>query len=310
MDEYKFIESVSSLHKTSQNQINRTWESDSEIIRFNDRYLAVSTDSFSENEDFFQYTQPEIIGRNICWGLLSDLCACGVSPQYIVQSWNLDSKFSGEYYKTIASGIESTLLHFNAHSLGGDVGCSVPWLWNGTAFGFSDKTPVMRRAIQKKPFKLYATGAFGDANLAFVSHSSMPIFECRQPVPDAALFGTDSSGGFFDAIENIRRVNPDLNLTIELDKIPYSATVMGIPPEFLLIGGVGEYELIFALPENIEPPSDVSCIGYGDFSKPVVTLTRSGKKIGAMKSAPPDFRSIAPEKYLETVQNWYGELFV
>ncbi len=308
MNEFEFIQQMSKIREASDRQVNRTWESDSEIVRLKEGFLAVTTDCFSENEDFFQFTPPETIGRNIAWGTLADLCACGLQPQFILQNWNCDPSHPGDYYLEMAQGISSVLSSFGACSLGGDTGCSVPWSWTGTAFSFSEVPPVMRKASRRVPFKLYTAGAFGDANFALIGHAPMPVFECRQPVPQTALFGTDSSGGFFDAIENFRRVNPEMNLTLELDRIPYAVSGE-FPPEFLLIGGVGEYELIFALPAEEEPPQNVFCIGFGDFSGPVVSLSRSGKKVGEMKNSPPDFRSVSPNEFLSTVQTWYGGLF-
>jgi len=43
---------------------------------------------------------------------------------------------------------------------------------------------------------------------------------------------TDTSGGFLDALENLRRVNRDLSLTVELEKVPFAVDLPQIPKEF------------------------------------------------------------------------------
>ena len=269
MHESDVIESLSAAFRRSGSQKNGLWESDAEIVCEPNGYRAISIDSFSEREDFFGATEPARIGHNMAVAALSDLLACSVEPRWMVQSWILDENRDSEYFRTIAAAIESVLKQYRAYSLGGDLGAAPNWSWTAAVEGFSVQPPVMRKARHRVSFTLYVTGFLGDANAAAFMNQTQPEFECRPPVPSSAIMATDTSGGFFDSIQNFRRVNRDLNLSLELDKIPLAPNLLSIPnvpPEFGLIGGVGEYELVFALPQNEACPIEATPIGWGNFN--------------------------------------------
>ena len=76
------------------------------------------------------------------------------------------------------------------------------------------------------------------------------------------------------------------------------------PAEFLLIGGVGEYELLYALPRGMK--SQDILIGHGEFTGKGIMLPN--KKV--ISSPPPDYRAVTQEKYLEVTENYYREYFL
>lgn len=294
MNESKMIHALSAIHGT------RPFAADGEI--FGD--MIFTMDSFSPDEDFFNFTPPGIIGHNMAAAVISDLLACGIKGEFLINSWNIDSALPQSFYEECACGIEKVLRHYGLSCIGGDLGSASPWLWSAAAGGkITIPAPVRRIASAKVPFDLYATGSFGDANHAAFFKRPMPEIELRPPVPQEALFATDSSGGFLDAIENFRRVNPDLTLRLEYFPIA-AAEPLPFPKEFLLIGGVGEYELLYALPKGMKS-SDI-LIGHGDFSGSGVILP-NGKPL---TQAPPDYRETPPEKWLEATENFYREFFL
>lgn len=267
--------------------------------------MLFTMDSFSQSEDFFSTTPPERIGHNMAAAVLSDLLACGITGEFLINTWNVDDSLPSSFYAGCARGIEEVLKHYGVRCIGGDLGASKPWSWTAAAGGkLTIPAPVRRIASQKIPFDLYVSGPLGDANFAVFSQLPMPEIELRSPVPREALFATDTSGGFLDALENFRRVDPEL--TLYLENIPIAEVPdLPFPKEFLLIGGVGEYELLFAMPQGIVPGQGIR-IGSGDFSGRGIIFP-GGKR---MNSAPPDYRDIPPEKYLEATENCYKELFV
>ena len=295
MNEFRMINALAAIHKTTP------FGADAEV--FGD--LLLTMDSFSEKEDFFSVTPPERIGHNMAAAVLSDLLACGIRGEFLINCWNMDEKHPSGFYEKCAQGIEEVLQHCQVRCIGGDLGTSPDWLWTATAGGKlpPDTAPVRRIASQKIPFDLYVTGPLGDANYSAFYKRPMPEIELRSPVPAGALFATDTSGGFADALENFRRVNPDL--TIFLENIPISPVgELPFPKEFLLIGGVGEYELLYALPAGMES-SDI-LIGHGDFSNQGIHFPK-GK---VMTQPPPDYREIAPEKYIEATAQYHKEFFL
>lgn len=262
-----------------------------------------SVDSFSESEDFFAGTRPEVIGWNMAVGACGDLLACGARPEFLLQAWGVDEAYSMDYYAKIASGVEKAIGYYGAKCIGGDVGKSVPWSWTATVCAPAPERPVRRVASNREPFDLYVSGGLGDVNFAVWHGGELPRLELRAPAPEYALFGTDTSGGFFDALENFRRVNPGLSLN--LGRIPLADGIGGLPfpDEFLLIGGAGEYELVYAVPHGMK--ADGILIGRGDFSGSGIRFPSGGE----MKNPPPDYRNLAEEDWLPATEQYYWEVF-
>lgn len=292
MKEHEMIRNIAGIHGSTP------FSADAE--QFGN--MLYSMDSFSKTEDFFEFTPPEIIGRNMAAAACSDLLASGIKPDFLIQAWNMDSAETEEYYLEISRGIESVLQYYGAICIGGDMGCSSPWNWTATVGGNLKSAPVRRKASQKIPFDLYLSGSLGDANLAAFFRKEMPLIELRNPVPQNSLFATDTSGGFCDALENFRRVNPELS--VELENIPCAIQEpLPFPEEFLLIGGVGEYELLYAVPAGF--PAEGIRIGTGDFSGKGIHF----KHGGTMHSPPPDYRNIPPEQWFAATEEYYREVF-
>ena len=208
MNEQRMIEMFSRIHKTSP------YNADAEILPLKDTNLLVSTDSFSEREDFLFGLKPEAMGRVMAYGAITDILACGTKPEYLVQSWNIDRSHDERFYERVAIGIQEVVSNYGAKVVGGDMGAVGDWCWTATVFGES-VSPVRRVASKRIDFDLYLTGSCGAANVAAFSHRPLPEPPFREPVPANALFATDVSGGFFDALENIRRVNNGIWMDVD-----------------------------------------------------------------------------------------------
>lgn len=304
MNEQTFIEIFSRVHGT------RPFGADAEVVPFGGMNLLVSTDSFSEREDFLFGLDPESMGRMMAYGAISDILACGAKPEFLVQAWNMDESHDERFYERVAQGVQQVVSHYGAKVVGGDIGSAKEWCWTATVFATS-QTPVRRVASQRVDFDLYATGLFGAANVA--AFLGRPILELslRDPVPRNALFATDTSGGFFDAVENFRRVNAGILIEVDIERalapgIAYSLPA-GVEPGWALVGGVGEYELLFAVPhgERVEGAILVGRGGFGDFKHDGSVRVVCGSRTGHMVSPPPDYRAIPRENWLaETASYW------
>ena len=301
--EQSLIETLSRIHGT------RPFGADAEVMPFEGTYLLVSTDSFSEREDFLSGLEPEAMGRVMAYGAIADILACGVKPGFLVQAWNIDDSHDERFYERVAQGVQQVVSHYGAKVVGGDIGSAKEWCWTATVFA-SCKTPVRRVASQRVDFDLYATGPFGAANAAAFLGRSVPEPALRDPVPGNALFATDTSGGLFDALENFRRVNPGVWLELDAERAVSPEIARSLPPGvekgWALVGGVGEYELVFAVPAGTSV-ADAVKIGRGGFAAEGECDFRImyGGKIGRMSTPPPDYRSIPRENWLaETAAYW------
>ncbi len=307
MREGDFIEALSRIHG------NTPYLADAETVPFEGTFLLLSVDSFSEREDFLSSLPPEAIGRQMARAACSDLLACGAMPEFLLQNWCYDSSHDIEFYLKIANGIESVLKHYGTQCIGGDVGTASEWCWTATTFGRS-QSPVTRVASSKVPFDLYTTGLFGMANAAVFRGLPQPELPLRHPVPQGTLFATDSSGGLFDALENFRRVNRGMHIEIDADKAISAAARNSLPHEaeagWMLVGGVGEYELIFAVPTGTPCPNAVR-IGGGYFRDSQENDFRiaCGGRHGTMVSPPPDYREIAREEWVAATARYWESLF-
>ena len=303
MEEAGLIEALAKVHGT------RPFGADAEVVPFEGTNLLVSTDSFSEREDFLFGLEPEAVGRVMAYGAISDILACGAKPEFLVQAWNIDDSHDERFYERVAQGVQQVVSHYGAKVIGGDVGTAKEWCWTATVFA-SCKTPVCRVASQRVDFDLYATGPLGAANAAVFLGHTIPEPQLRAPVPSSALFATDTSGGLFDALENFRRVNNGMWLELDAERAVSPEVArslpLGVEKGWALVGGVGEYELLFAVPAGT-PVADAVKIGRGGFAAEDACDFRItyGGKVGRMVSPPPDYRAIQREDWLaETAAYW------
>jgi len=254
MKEYDFIKYISEKRRQSPAQINKAFEADAEIVKLNDSQWAITVDEFSAEEDFFIHKDPQIIGWNLAVATISDLFACGVKPKFFMQTILNSNKDHDTFYKKLMDGVFEALDACNCFLLGGDIGTAANWRYSGIALG-EVKTKAITRVIEhKEDLDIWITGTCGDSNLAILQGSNIPRFELRINEVDMinkfASACTDTSGGFCDAVWNLKKVNPGFSFDINLDMIPFDSNLLklmqeyNLAPELSLIGGAGEYELL------------------------------------------------------------------
>ena len=307
MQEQKLIEVFSRIHST------RPFGADAEVVPFEGTNLLVSTDSFSEREDFLSGLEPEAMGRVMAYGAIADIIACGAKPEFFVQAWNIDDSHDERFYERVAQGVQQVVSRYGAKVVGGDVGTAKEWCWTATVFA-SCKMPVRRVASRRVDFDLYATGPLGAANVTAFLGRPIPEPSLRDSVPENAIFSTDTSGGLFDALENFRRINNGMWLELDAERAVSPEVARSLPPGvekgWALVGGVGEYELLFAVPAGISVAGAVK-IGRGGFAAQGECDFRImyGGKIGRMTAPPPDYRAIPRENWLAETASYWASLW-
>jgi thiamine monophosphate kinase len=230
------------------------------------------------------------------------------------------------FYEKLMEGIYSALKSCNCFLLGGDTGYDNAWRYAGIALGRSIQNEAITRVIKKKcDFDIWITGTCGDSNLAILTDQEIPRFEIRTEEAEStskyALACTDSSGGFCDAVWNLKKVNPYFDFEINLDTMPYAHDLkkisreMKLPMELALIGGAGEYELLILAPRELEnkfqknPTMQKVGTGYPTANKGCVKFFKGNLQAGAMREEPPCYRSCKKEDYLRTTIEYYNNNF-
>jgi thiamine-monophosphate kinase len=315
MLETDLIRQLAARFRRSPRQRNALFTCDAEIVDLGGSLWGVTTDAFSPDEDCFGSANPERIGHNIAVATLSDLFAAGCQPHFYLHS--LDLPAGGESFGLrLSEGVAEVLDACGAFMLGGDLGCSGAWRCAATALGPVARPEPLTRLLPPRAQALYVTGSLGDANAAALQDLVPPEFELRLAAAEAvrrqASACIDTSDGLLNAVWQWRGVNPGFRFDLDPAAIPYAPSArdtaqrVGFPLPAFLLGGAGEYELLFAADPGAEVP-DATRVGT------VAPDSASGVFFGAapLRSPPPDPRSF-PDRpsYLAAVLSHLPRLSV
>ena len=295
MHEFDLIRQLAAYFRRSTHQRNALFTCDAEIVELNGSLWGFTTDAFSPDEDCFGNADPERIGRNIAVATLSDLFAAGCQPNFYLHS--LDLPPDGDSFgRKLSQGVAAILDACSAFMLGGDLGCGSTWRCSATAFGPVARSVALTRLLPPREQALYVTGTLGDANAAALQNLAPPEFELRLSASEAVRLQAsaciDTSDGLLNAVWQWHDVNPGFRFEIDPAAIPYAqgacdaAKAFRLPLSAFLLGGAGEYELLFAADSGSEV-LDATRIGS------VAPDASGGVIFGSsrLNAAPPDPRS-------------------
>lgn len=293
MNEYELITRLAARFPRSPLQANEPFSSDAEVLKIGGRSWCLTMDEFSPEEDLFSGS-PRALGWNLGAATLSDLLACGAEPRFFLQALVLPRKETVKFAAGLAAGLREALKAAGCSLCGGDLGSAGSWRFTGFAMGPAAR-PV-GRDLPRGDYGLWVTGALGDANLAALAGRPTPRFELRlaesRALRSRAAACIDTSGGLADALWCLRRRNPRLRFEVDLGSVPFSpgveraAAAAGLPPGAFLLGGAGEYELLFALPEGARPRGVTRIGGASSSGKPGIFFA-GGRNAAEMKAPPP-----------------------
>jgi thiamine-monophosphate kinase len=329
MREHDLIMNIATAFPRSDRQKNALFECDSEIIQIGDSLWGLSMDEFSPEEDLFTSENPVRLGKNLAIATLSDLLAAGAEPQFFMHSVSLPVNVERQFVDGVMEGIRTILDSLNCAMCGGDVGTADPWRFCGFGMGPIRSPKPLTHLLPREPQTLWITGTLGDANLAALQNTPTPAFELRNREADVirsyATACIDTSGGLLDALWLFHEQNPALRFDIRLNEVPIAedviqaANTMGFPVESALLGGAGEYELLFAVPETSVPRLNsnlhsigATCIGSTrQDAKPGIHLHRNDGLQRLMVEPPPCPRAAATiQDHVQDVLTMARQLFV
>lgn len=259
MTERDLIDTLTRGLPRAPEQVNATHESDAEILRLGDDLWAVTVDDFSAEEDLFHDANPWLVGWNVVTATLSDLLSVGAIPRFFLPSVCLPPRCPEDFLHGITRGVGDALGSAGCFLIGGDVGRAPQWRYTGTAFGPIVSSRPLTRKIPDGHHSLWVSGPMGGANAAAARGAPPPRFplhlEIATAIRDLASACTDTSGGFYDAVWNLGSATHSSRMEIDTQAIPLApevpefAAATGIPWQAALLGGAGEYELLFAVPD-------------------------------------------------------------
>lgn len=220
----------------------------------------------------------------------------------------------------LTDGIKSVLDKAGCSLCGGDIGTAETWRYCGFAMGPVAGKEPLTHILPKQPQKLWITGELGDANLAALQKKATPLFELRlaeaRSIRQHASACIDTSSGFLDCVWLLHTLNPDMRIDIDCDRLPLArgiaefAQASGVPAEAALLGGAGEYELLFATSARLEnsPVDSLRSAGMTDIGTAAphenhgVFMRRAGEVMGQMRESPPYAREAASiEQHIQDV---------
>ena len=322
MRESDLIKMISSHFIRSSQQINKPFESDSEIIRLGSDIMAVTMDEFSD-EDGFGDMSAEMLGHNMAVAVLSDLFASGAVPGFYIHCLIVPGSESGCFIRDVCRGVSSVLKQANCFLIGGDVGSGDSWRYCATAIGSIENSRYITRIMPSVEQDLWVTGDIGDANYAGLAQKSCPVFELRlkeaEYIRKNALACIDTSGGFADAVWMLWENNTSMNIEVDFASLPFCREVIenfsgnNVLLGGMLYGGAGEYELLFTLPAGEVPDINAVKVGRVMPCKDNAGLAYNLNGRVIIVTEPPvcsrstESRSVYIEKVIEQVQNVFSE---
>jgi thiamine-monophosphate kinase len=311
MNERDLIHALTQGFPRAPEQLNATYEADAEILRLGTDLWAATVDEFSAEEDLFFDADPRLIGWNVVAATLSDLFCVGAIPRFFLPAVCIPQDPPENFLQDLTAGAREALESAGCYLIGGDVGRADPWRYVGVAFGSIGSANPLTRRIPLGNHTLWVSGPLGGANVAAATSSPPPRFPLHLDVAEIlremASASTDTSGGFCEAVWNVSQVSSGARIEVDVDAIPLApevaafATANGMPREAALLGGAGEYEIIFTVPE---PCSDAArfrletlgCRAVGTVTEaegPGVFYRTASGEISAMTEAPPCPRASA-----------------
>lgn len=311
MNEHELIRMIAGRLPRSRDQLNQVFECDAELVRIGDQVWGLTMDDFSPEEDLFSSGDPAALGANLAVATLSDLLAAGAEAKFFMHAMSFPRDEERAFFEAFIDGIRAVLETAGCAFCGGDLGTAATWRYGGFAMGPIVSARPLTHRMPAEPQTLWVTGELGDANLAALLGRPTPSFQLRlkeaEVIRKHATACIDTSGGFLDAVWVLHAMNPELGISVHADRISLAAGIReaaamaGIPAETALVGGAGEYELLFATPADvgravrsefqalgITAVADVSVAGT-----PGVQICRGGAVTGTMRDPPPSGRAAA-----------------
>jgi thiamine-monophosphate kinase len=182
----------------------------------------VTTDSITENIDFFYNDPPESIAQKLVCINLSDLSAMGSVPVAYTLNLSLSSKININWLKRFTDRLFKLQKHYNFYLLGGDISKSSELTLSANFFGKAKLKDILSQNKCSVGDDIWITGTLGNSYLGYriftnpkikVSNKDEKFYKNRYLYPKPCMFGsissnyinaaTDISDGFYGDLNKI-----------------------------------------------------------------------------------------------------------
>ena len=206
--------------------------------------LIVTTDSISQNLDFFKNDNPKSIAYKVVTVNLSDLSAMGATPHSYVLNLFLPNFIDAEWLKIFTSELLRLQKKYNFYLLGGDLSKANYLSVSGTFFGLSkNNNPIVQNKVNLND-DIWITGNLGDSYIGLqilknkikLDENMKKYFTNMYYFPKACFLGykfsnlsksmKDISDGFIGDLNKM--LNMKYGAKIFLENLPISSNLKKI----------------------------------------------------------------------------------
>jgi len=182
----------------------------------------VTTDSITENIDFFYNDPPESIAQKLVCVNLSDLSAMGSTPVAYTLNLSLNVKININWLKRFTNRLFKLQKKYNFYLLGGDISKSSELTLSANFFGKAKLKNILSQNQCSVGNDIWITGNLGNSYLGYkilknskikVSNKDVEFYKNSYLYPSPCMFGsiaykfisaaTDISDGFYGDLNKI-----------------------------------------------------------------------------------------------------------
>jgi thiamine-monophosphate kinase len=229
----------------------------------------ITTDSITENIDFFYNDPPESVAQKLVCVNLSDLSAMGSVPVAYTLNLSINSKVNINWLKRFTNRLFKLQKHYNFYLLGGDISKSSELTLSANFFGKAKLKDILSQNKCSIGDDIWITGNLGNSYLGYkifknskfkIDNKNEKFYKNSYLYPMPCMFGsiaskfisaaTDISDGFYGDINKILNnkvgaclIKKDFLISNNLRKI-ISINKSKISIEDILSWG-DDYQLVF-----------------------------------------------------------------
>jgi thiamine-monophosphate kinase len=236
----------------------------------------VTTDSITENIDFFYNDPPESVAQKLVCVNLSDLSAMGSAPVAYTLNLSLNAKINLIWLRRFTSRLYKLQKQYNFYLLGGDISKSSEFTLSANFFGKAKMKNILSQNKCSLGDDIWITGNLGNSYLGYqilmnskikVSNKDVEFYKNSYLYPSPCMFGsiaskfinaaTDISDGFYGDLNKILNnkvgaslIKKDFLISNNLKNI-ISKNNSQISIEDILSWG-DDYQLLFTANKNFK----------------------------------------------------------